>query len=225
MKKLLKYLLLFILGLALLSVLWVVVLKWIPVARTPLMDKRAREYRQEEGFKSQRKWVKLDNISDEMIMAVMASEDTRFLSHDGFDRIEIQNALADIKAGKRFRGASTISQQTAKNVFLPSSRSWVRKGFEAYFTFLIEKIWGKRRIMEVYLNVIETGKGCYGVEAAAQRYFGVSASKLTARQAALIAASLPNPLKRDPAHPTVYLRTRSGQIMSLMKKIPRPDWL
>ena len=231
MKKFLRILLLYIpLGLIATSVLWVVVLKWVPVVRTPLMDIRAREFRRscaEDSslrVRTRKDWVPLEEISENMVMAVIASEDNRFMEHKGFDKVEIHNALEERKAGKRIRGASTISQQTAKNVFLPPARNWARKAVEVWFTFLIEKIWGKERIMEVYLNVIETGKGIYGVQAAARYYFGTDASRLTERQASLIAAALPSPLKRDPAHPSAYMDRRSHQIISLMHKVARPQW-
>lgn len=225
MKKFLRILLLYVpLGLIVVSVLWVLLLKWAPVLRTPLMDIRAREYRSDDSYSCHRKWVRLEDISENLVLAVMSSEDTRFLDHKGFDRVEIKNALEERRKGKRVRGASTISQQTAKNVFLTPDRTIVRKGFEAWFTVLIEKIWGKRRIMEVYLNVAEMGKGIYGAEAAAQYYFGVPASKLTDYQASLLAACLPGPLNRDPAHPSSYMRKRSAQILNLMRKVPRPDW-
>lgn len=225
MKKFLRILYIYIpLGLILLTVLWVVALKWLPVVRTPLMDIRVREFRADDDYKCRKQWVRLEDVSDNLVMAVMASEDNRFLDHKGFDRVEIKKALDEKKSGKRVRGASTISQQTAKNVFLTPSKTLFRKGVEAYFTVLIEKIWGKRRIMEVYLNVAEMGKGIYGAEAAARYYFNVPASKLTAYQASLIAACLPGPLNRDPAHPSKYMRQRSAQIVSLMGKIKKPDW-
>ena len=123
------------------------------------------------------------------------------------------------------RGASTISQQTAKNVFLLPTRSYIRKGLEAYFTVLIEKIWGKERILEVYLNVIETGKGLYGVEVAAETYFNTSAANLTRRQSCLIAACLPNPLKRNAGKPSSYVSSRAGQISALEPKLTYPDWV
>lgn len=226
MKRFLRIVLLYIpLLLTGLSVLWVVSLKWIPVVRTPLMDIRAREFRGDDGYKCRKDWVKLENISDNLVMAVLSSEDSRFLDHNGFDMVEIRNAVNERKSGKRVRGASTISQQTAKNVFLTPSRTVFRKALEAYFTVLIEKIWGKRRIMEVYLNVIELGKGIYGAEAAAQYYYKVPASKLSAKESAMLAACLPSPLKRNPTRPTDYLRQRSAKIQSLMRKVARPEWL
>lgn len=226
MKRFLRIVLLYIpLLLIGLSVLWVVALKWIPVVRTPLMDIRAREFRGDDGYKCRKDWVKLENISDNLVMAVLSSEDSRFLDHNGFDMVEIRNAVNERKSGKRVRGASTISQQTAKNVFLTPSRTMFRKALEAYFTVLIEKIWGKRRIMEVYLNVVELGKGIYGAEAAAQYYYKVPASKLSAKESAMLAACLPSPLKRNPTRPTDYLRQRSAKIQSLMRKVARPEWL
>lgn len=226
MKRLLRIVLLYIpLLLIGLSVLWVVALKWIPVVRTPLMDIRAREFRGDDGYKCRKDWVKLENIADNLVMAVLSSEDSRFLDHNGFDMVEIRNAVNERKSGKRVRGASTISQQTAKNVFLTPSRTMFRKALEAYFTVLIEKIWGKRRIMEVYLNVVELGKGIYGAEAAAQYYYKVPASKLSAKESAMLAACLPSPLKRNPTRPTDYLRQRSAKIQSLMRKVARPEWL
>ncbi len=179
----------------------------------------------DKTFKTYKTWMPIEKISPNMAMAVMASEDTRFLSHNGFDWVEIENAVQDHKRGKKLRGASTISQQTAKNVFLFPGRSWVRKGFEVYFTFLIEHIWGKERILEVYLNVAEMGRGIFGAEAAAERLFNTRAAKLTSRQSALIASSLPNPLQRKANKPTPYMIKRAGDIQKMMKLIPRPLWL
>lgn len=225
MKRFLRYILIYIpISLILLSIIWVVLLKWVPVYYTPLMAIRSIEYRNDPDFKSTKNWKSLDEISNKIVYAVIASEDNRFEEHNGFDFIEIKNAINDSKKGKRLRGASTISQQTAKNVFLFPGRSWIRKGLECYFTLLIEWIWGKERIMEVYLNVAETGKGLYGVEAAAQKYFKKSASKLNSYESSLIAASLPNPLKRNPAKPTNYMIKRASQIRSLMNKIALPEW-
>ena len=167
----------------------------------------------------------MEKISPNLAMAVMASEDTRFLTHKGFDWVEIEKAVDAHRKGKKLRGASTISQQTAKNVFLFPGRSWVRKGFEAYFTFLIEVIWGKERILEVYLNVAEMGRGIFGAEAAAERLFNTRATKLSSRQSALIAACLPNPLQRKANKPTPYLLKRASEIQRMMKLIARPEWL
>ena len=154
-----------------------------------------------------------------MIKAVVASEDNRFLDHWGIDVEAIQKATEYNKRHNRKRGASTITQQVAKNVFLWPARSWVRKGFELYFAVMIETVWSKKRIMVVYLNVMETGNGIYGVEAAARKYFHKSAARLTRSEAALIAASLPNPRVRNPARPSAYLLRRQARIMNLMNKL------
>ena len=161
----------------------------------------------------------LKQIAQPLVQAVVASEDNLFLDHDGFDMIQIQKARADAEKGKRVRGASTISQQTAKNVFLWPGRTYLRKGIEAYFTVLIEWIWGKERIMEVYLNSIEMGDGIYGAEAVAQAHFKKPAYKLTKAEAALIAATLPNPRKFNSAKPSPYMLKRQTKIMSLMGKL------
>ena len=170
-------------GVVVLSLLWVLALKWVPVWVTPLMIQRTVENWNDKTFKTHKTWVSYDRISPELAKAVIASEDNLFDSHNGFDWKSINKAINDHeKRGKRLRGASTISQQTAKNVFLLPSRSYVRKGLEAYFTVLIEFMWGKERIMEVYLNVAEMGRGIYGAEAAATQLFGKRASKLSRRE-------------------------------------------
>lgn len=196
----------------------VVVYKWMPVYITPLMITRSIENNDE----MQHKWVPIEEISENMALAVVSSEDNLFMSHSGFDFDQIQKAIEEAEKTGRQRGASTISQQTAKNVFLWNGRSWVRKGLEAYFTVLIELIWGKERIMEVYLNSIEMGPGIYGAEAVAQAHFGKSASKLTRREAALIAATLPNPLKYSSKNPSKYMRKRQRQITRLMGLVENP---
>ena len=166
-------------------------------------------------------WVPFDKISPSLPMAVIASEDNRFASHNGFDMIEIKKAMKENETRKKKRGASTISQQTAKNVFLWPQSSWIRKGFEVYFTFLIETCWSKERIMEVYLNSIEMGKGIYGAQATAKYKFKTTAAKLTRGQCALIAATLPNPIRFDSAHPSPYIKRRQGQILRLMNLVPK----
>ncbi len=193
------------------STLLALAYRWINPPVTLLMISRALG-----GASIEKEWVDLAEISPELVRASIASEDNNFLGHRGFDVGAIYEAIGEHNRGKRQRGASTISQQTAKNVFLWSGRSWLRKGLEVYFTFLIEHLWGKERIMEVYLNVIETGDGIYGAEAAAQHYFGRPASKLTRRQAALMVACYPNPRKRNPSSPTAYLNKRASQIERLM---------
>jgi monofunctional biosynthetic peptidoglycan transglycosylase len=202
------------------SIVWVLVDWIIPVFITPLMVIRSVEsVFQGKMPKNSKKWVSIDNISPNMIQAVVASEDNLFLTHYGFSIDAISKAIEHNQKGKRIRGGSTISQQTAKNVFLFPQRSYIRKGLEAYFTVLTELIWRKQRIMEIYLNVIEMGEGIYGVEAAAQEYFGVSASQLTKNQAALIAACLPNPRRFNAGHPTGYILRRKEHIVGVMSKI------
>ncbi|MDD2491062.1 MAG: monofunctional biosynthetic peptidoglycan transglycosylase [Bacteroidales bacterium] len=224
--KVLKFIFIYTpLSFILLSIFWILILKWVPVYLTPLMVTRSVQYMDNKEFKTVKRWRSIEKISDNLAMAVMASEDTRFLDHSGFDWTEIDNAVEDSKRGKRLRGASTISQQTAKNVFLFPSRSWVRKGLEAYFTIGIELIWGKKRIMEVYLNIAEMGMGIYGAEAAAQELFGKSADKLSTRESALIAAALPNPLKRRADKPSAYHNSRASAIQRMMRLIPKPEWL
>ncbi|EJP33629.1 monofunctional biosynthetic peptidoglycan transglycosylase [Prevotella sp. MSX73] len=173
-----------------------------------------------ESIKMHHHWVPMEEISRHMPVAVMASEDQRFLKHHGFDYNAIEKAaIHNMKGGKR-HGASTISQQTAKNVFLWPGRSWIRKGFEVYFTFLIEMMWSKQRIMEVYLNSIEMGDGIYGVDAVAEYHFNTTASQLSRSQCALIAATLPNPRRFNSAAPGEYMRKRQRQIEHEMRFIP-----
>ena len=174
-------------------------------------------------IKMKHDWEPIDNISQNMVQAVVASEDNLFMSHNGFDFDQIEIAIEERKAEKRNRGANTISQQTAKNVFLWNGGGWFRKGLEAYFTILIELIWDKERIMEIYLNSIEMGDGLYGVEATAQENFSKQARALTKREAALIAATLPNPLRFNSAKPSKYILKRQKQILSLMNKIKKVE--
>jgi monofunctional biosynthetic peptidoglycan transglycosylase len=169
-------------------------------------------------------WEPLENISTNMQKAVIASEDGNFLTHHGFDFDAIQKAMKDNEKGKKLKGGSTISQQTAKNVFLWQGRSYVRKGLEAYFTVLIELIWGKERIMEVYLNSIEMGDGVYGAEAAAQYWYRKSAADLTKREAAGIAAILPNPRRFSATNSSSYINRKKGRIVKLMNYVGRLDY-
>lgn len=213
------------LSLVALSVLWVVILKWVPVWYTPLMAVRSFEYSGDKSFHTRKDWVSYKKISPEAARAVIASEDNLFFEHAGFDWEAVKKAVDDHKRGKRLRGASTISQQTAKNVFLFPGRNWFRKGMEAYFTVLIEKIWGKHRILEVYLNVAEMGKGIYGVEAASMTFYGHHASKLSRREACLIAACLPNPIKRNAGSPSSYVSGRASRIEGMEAKLLYPAWV
>lgn len=202
------------------TILAVVLLRFMPVWFTPLMFIRCYEQvREDRELRLSHHWVSLDDISVDMPTAVMASEDANFLSHHGFDFKAIENAAKrNLKhPEKRKLGASTISQQTAKNVFLWPGRSWVRKGFEVYFTALIELLWPKERIMEVYLNSIEMGEGIYGVEAVSRENWGLSASQISASQCALIAATLPNPRRFSSKSPSAYMLKRQQRIMKEMK--------
>ncbi len=202
------------------SIVWVLIDWFTPVIVTPLMVQRSVEFVfKGEMPKNSKTWVSIDDISPNMVQAVVTSEDNLFLSHYGFSLDDMTKAFEHNQKGKRIRGGSTISQQTAKNVFLFPQRSYVRKGLEAYFTVLIELVWSKKRIMEVYLNVIEMGDGIYGVEAASQEYFGVHASQLSRSQAASIAACLPNPRRFNAGHPSGYIQRRKAHILSLMDKI------
>lgn len=181
---------------------------------TPLMIQRFNQqlFSKERQVHFERDYVPLDSISNNLITAVVYAEDGLFMYHHGFDVKQLKQAYRENKSGKRFRGGSTISNQTAKNAFLPHSRTMVRKAFEAYYTVMIEAVWGKRRIMEVYLNIIEFGDGIYGAEAAAQHYFGHSAKRLTKTEAAQLAATLPAPLKRNPAHQTPFYKKQVSAI-------------
>ena len=204
------------------TILAVVVLRFIPVYFTPLMFIRCfQQIAEGKSMTLHHHWVPIDEISDHLPVAVMASEDQRFLLHHGFDYDAIEKAAKrNIEGGKRKLGASTISQQTAKNVFLWPGRSWVRKGFEVYFTALTELLWSKQRIMEVYLNSIEMGDGIYGADAVAEYNFGKKAEDLSRSDCALIAATLPNPRKFSSKSPGRYTRKRQRQILSNMKFIP-----
>lgn len=201
------------------SVLWVLVYRFVPppITATMLGDVFA-------GNGLTKDWMPLSRIDPDMARAVIAGEDGKFCQHDGFDREAIEKAIKRNARGGRIRGGSTISQQTAKNAFLWQGGGYLRKGLEAWFTVLIENIWGKRRIMEVYLNIAETGIGTYGVNAGAQRYFGKDASNLTTTEAARIAAVLPLPKKRDAVSPSGFTR-RHGNRLAANVGVVRRDAL
>ena len=181
---------------------------------TRLFDQAADS---ERSVRLKKDWVSVDEISPHLQLAVVCSEDQEFLEHEGFDFNAIKKAYKYNKTHKKKRGASTISQQTAKNTFLWETRSWLRKGLEVYFTFLIELIWSKERIMEVYLNIIEFGDGIYGVEAAAQHYYNKSAKDVNRAEAAMLAGVLPSPLRLSPINPTNDLRNKQQWIMRQMR--------
>lgn len=206
-----------------LSLAAVVLLRWVPVRYTPLMLKRAFQFRDVENFHTEQEWVSLEYISPELIKAVLAGEDSRFYEHHGFDWTEI---LAMWEAyqheGARLRGCSTISQQTAKNVFTFGSHTWARKAFEAWWTVLIETVWGKERILEVYLNVVELGPGTYGVGAASKAYFHKTAGKLTASDAATLAACLSSPLVDQPGNLSARAKNKKRIIIERMPQVSLP---
>jgi len=196
------------------QVIYIVALRWVdpPVTATQVISWA-------EGYGLTRDYVSIEKMSSNARLAVIASEDQLFPSHNGFDWQSIQKAMERNKKSRKVRGASTLSQQTAKNVFLWQGRSWLRKGLEVYFTFMIEVVWGKRRILEVYLNVSEMGKGVFGIEAAARKYFRKPAAKLTATEAAMIAAALPNPKKYSVKPLSDYVARRYPQIITQMNNI------
>jgi monofunctional biosynthetic peptidoglycan transglycosylase len=205
--SLLKFTLKLVLGLVTFSLLWVVAYRWIdPPATFLTLRDRAN------GVPVKQDWVGLSAMSRHIPRAVIAAEDSRFCEHRGFDIEAIEKALERNQKGKKLRGGSTISQQTAKNAFLWPGRTWVRKGLEAWFTALIEFVWGKPRIMEVYLNVAEFGRGVFGVEAASRHYFKKPAARLTRVEAARLAAILPQPIKRDAASPGRYTKRYANRI-------------
>jgi monofunctional biosynthetic peptidoglycan transglycosylase len=190
-----------------------------PPASALMIERRIDSWESGQKYSSNYEWVNLDRIAPPMAMAVIASEDQNFLRHHGFDWDAIQRAMDYDENGNRIRGGSTLTQQTAKNLFLWPNRNWVRKGFEAYFTVLLETCWGKRRILETYLNIVEFGDGVYGVEAAANRYFHKPAARLTAEEAALLAAVLPNPHRFKANAPSSYVRGRQQWILRQMRQL------
>lgn len=213
-KKLVKFLLKFILWFFIMTIAWVFLYKFIPVPYTPLMAIRTIE--SDQDFEIKHQWKSIDNIAPSLQLAVICAEDQNFMSHKGFDYEAIKKAREINKTGKKLRGASTISQQTAKNVFLWPARSWFRKAMEAYFTFLIETLWSKERILEVYLNSIEMGNGIFGAQAASEYWFSKSADSLTSQNAAAIAAILPNPRNYRAEPPTPYI---SGRIKWILRQM------
>ncbi len=217
-KKLLRFFLKFLKWFFIISIVSVILFRWLPVPFTPFMLLQCGEqaFDEKRNVKLNKDWVSLDEISPHLQLAVVCAEDQNFMEHFGFDLDAIEKAVKHNKNHKRKRGASTISQQTAKNVFLYDGRNWIRKGLEVYFTFLIEVFWSKERIMEAYLNVIEFGDGVYGAEAASQQFFNTSAKKLSRQQAALLAAVLPAPRRFSAKNPSSYVRKRQAWILGQM---------
>ena len=215
-------------GAVLLSVLVVGMLRFVdPWTSAFMMNARVASWFDDDDqpYRLHQQWRDLAAISPRLALAVVASEDQRFADHSGFDFEQIRKALDDAERGRRSRGASTITQQVAKNLFLWSGRSWVRKGLEAWFTVLIETLWPKHRILEVYLNIAEFGRGIYGAEAAAQQYFGKSAARLSRSEAARLAAVLPNPVRLRAGRPSAYVLRRQAQIERQMEALGGTSYL
>lgn len=210
------------LGLIATSIAAVAVYRFVPVPVTPLMVLRLVDQWRDERrvVRLEKDWVGLDEISPALPLAVVCAEDQRFLEHHGFDFEAIRKAIRHNETAGTLHGASTISQQTAKNVFLWDGRTWLRKGLEVWFTGWVELLWSKERILTVYLNVVEFGDGVYGVEAAARRYFRKPARDLTRDEAALLAATLPSPLRYSAANPSPYVRKRQRWILEQMRNWP-----
>lgn len=218
-QNILKWLMLrLVLWFVILSVGSVILFRWVPIPFTPLMLIRTGEQLVEgRPLRLYKDWEPIEDISPKIQLAVVCGEDQKYLEHMGFDLENIKKAIGNNKKGRRIRGASTISQQTAKNLFLWPGRSWIRKGFEVYFTLLIEVFWSKERILEVYLNIVEMGEGIYGAQAASQYYFRKDAKNLNKSEGALIAACLPNPRKYLVNAPGSYIRNRQRWIMNQMR--------
>ena len=211
-----------IIGFILLSFLIVLLLRWVAPFGSMLMVERKLTH---WNITQQRTWKDWNQISDHIKIAVIAAEDQKFANHWGFDFKAIDHALQHNRNNKKIRGASTISQQVAKNIFLWPSRSWIRKGFESLFTLEIELLWSKRRTLEIYLNSVEWGEGIFGIEAASQYYFQVSANKLTPYQASLLAATLPNPRKWNPANPNNHIQKKAQWIRNQMNNLGGKNYL
>ena len=202
------------------SIAAVILLRWVPPVTSGMMIERWLEAKWEgRQYSTRYQWVRWDRVAPAAPLAAVAAEDQRFAEHRGFDLESIQDAIEDHERGRRLRGASTISQQVAKNLFLWSGRSYLRKGLEAYFTALIEVLWSKRRILEVYVNIAEMGDGVFGVEAASQRFFRKPASRLRADEAALLAAVLPNPRRFRADRPSAFIAERQAWILRQMDQL------
>ena len=226
LKKLFKIIGLTALACIIVSVLLVLSLRWInPIGSVLMIERKYENWQQNTSVTFKRQWVSWDNLSNYLKVAVIASEDQNFPFHHGFDWDAIQDALKHNAKGGNLRGASTISQQVAKNIFLWSGRSWMRKGFEVWFTAWLELLWSKQRVLEIYLNTVEWGNGIFGAEAAAQYYFNTSAKNLTKEQASLLAAVLPNPRKWNPAKPTAYILSRAAAIRQQMDNLGSDAYL
>jgi monofunctional biosynthetic peptidoglycan transglycosylase len=220
LRRILLLLLIIALGLGTLSVAVTILFRFVPPPASALMiERRYDAWKGGREYSSRYQWTDFDRIAPPMAAAVIAAEDQNFSSHHGFDWDAIQRAIDYDENGNKLRGASTLTQQTAKNLFLWPDRNWLRKGFEAYFTVLLEGLWGKRRILETYLNIVEFGDGIYGVEAASQRFFHKPSARLTPEEAALLAAVLPNPHRLKANAPSNYVRERQQWILRQMRQL------
>jgi len=226
-RRIVRWLLQTLLAAVAASVLAVLLLRFVPPLTSAFMieNRLASLAAGDFGRANDYDWVPLEEISPHAAIAVIASEDQLFPFHAGFDFDSIRQAIRYNAKGRKTRGASTISQQVAKNLFLWSGRSWARKGLEVWFTVMIETLWPKERILEVYLNIAEMGRGVFGVEAAAQRFYGKSAARLTRREAATLAAVLPNPKRFKAAAPSPYVQRRRETIMAQMRALGGPGFL
>lgn len=226
-KRIIKHILIWLpIAFVALSVLQVLVYKWVPVRTTPLMLMREYQNKADSSFCSRREWVEIENISQTMLLATLAQEDALFDKHNGFNLEKIAENIQEHKdTGKRLKGGSTISQQTAKNVFLLPHRNMVRKAFEAYYTLLIEWIWGKERILEVYLNVAEWGPGIYGVQAASKYYYGKDADRLSLMESCMLAACLPMPLRVNPKNVNEEYVQRCIGLRKVLYRYDYPEWI
>lgn len=215
-----------LLGFVVCSLVLVLVLRVVPVFGSMVMvERKVQSWVAGESLDIRHQWQPWQRLSDHAKLAVIAAEDQRFPLHHGFDLGEMRRAWEASRNGGRLRGASTISQQTAKNLFLWTGRSWVRKGLEAWFTLLLEALWPKQRILEVYLNIVEWDSGVFGLEAASRHYFGVAADQLTAAQASRLAAILPDPRGRDAARPGPQVERRSAWIRQQMRNLGGTGYL
>jgi monofunctional glycosyltransferase len=215
-----------ILFLAALSVLLVLSMRWIePIGSGVMIERKVESWISGQPIELQRSWRPWEELPDHLKMAVIAAEDQKFAEHHGFDFAAIRAAIVDNQKGRSVRGASTLSQQVAKNIFLWSGRSWLRKGLEAWFTTLIELLWPKQRILEIYLNSAEWGHGIFGAEAAARAHFGIGAPYLSMEQASLLAAVLPNPRAMNPAQPNAYVKQRANWIRKQIHQLGGSNYL
>ncbi|MCF6752812.1 monofunctional biosynthetic peptidoglycan transglycosylase [Pseudomonas stutzeri] len=215
-----------LLWIAALSAALVLLLRWVPPPFTALMvERKIESWVDGEPIDLQREWRPWQELPDDLKMAVIAAEDQKFAEHWGFDVAAIRAAFSHNASGGSLRGASTLSQQVAKNLFLWSGRSWLRKGVEAWFTALIELLWPKQRILEVYLNSVEWGSGIFGAQAAARQHFGVGAPYLSTRQACLLAAVLPNPREWNAGRPSAYVSNRANWIRRQMRQLGGSHYL